>query len=162
MYVDTQIELSDSQAVTATAISTNVYDLFTTTTGGATSGVSPNTRLDVGLGEGDGSWLVVNTAVLATDSGSDATLTITLETADNAALSTNAEVVFSTGALAFAAFATAGTNLVRVRLPSYDYRRYLGVRYTVASGPLTAGAFDAFVTMNVSKNKPYASGFTVQ
>lgn len=159
MIVDTQFELSDAQAVTATAISANVVDLFSMGLGGATSPVTPNARLDIGT---DDLFLVVQTVVAATDVGSDATLTVTLESADNAALSTNPVVHFSTGALAFASFATAGTNLVKIRIPRGLYRRYLGVRYTVANGPLTAGAFDAIVTPNVDQNTIFKSGFTVQ
>lgn len=159
-YVDQQIEFSDSQAVTATAISTNVYDLFSMSTGAGTSDVSPNARLNIGSGEDV--YLVVNTAVTATDTSSDATLTVTLECADDVGLSTNAQVVFSSGAIAFASFATAGTNLVKIKIPSFAKRRYLGVRYTVASGPLTAGAFDAYVTNTVDDNRIYKSGFTVQ
>lgn len=163
MYVDKNLEFSDAQAVTSTAISSNVYDILTKTTGGATIGADTagNTRIDIGLGEQD-MWLVVQTQTTATDSGSDATLTITLETADNAALSSNNEAVFTSATLAFADFATAGTRLVAVKLPSYSYRRYLGVRYTVASGPLTAGKFDAFLTPVLSKSTPYKSAFTVQ
>ena len=57
----------------------------------------------------------------------------------------------------------AGTNLVRVRLPSFAYRRYLGVRYTVAAGPLTGGTFDAYATYEaVDASRIYKSGFTVQ
>lgn len=161
MYVDSQIEFSDAQAVTATAISSNVYDLFSMGLGGGATDVTPNTRLDIGQGT-DNLYLVVNTAVTATDTGNDATLTITLESADDAGLTTNAQVHYSSGAIAFASFATAGTNLVAIRLPSALYRRYLGVRYTVASGPLTAGAFDAFVTPTLQQNRIYKSGFTVQ
>lgn len=161
MYVDSQIEFSDAQAVTATAISANVYDLFSMGLGGGATDVTPNTRLDIGQGT-DNLYLVVNTAVTATDTGNDATLTITLESADDAGLSTNAQVHYSTGAIAFASFATAGTNLVAIRLPSALFRRYLGVRYTVANGPLTAGAFDAFVTPTLQQNRIYKSGFTVQ
>ena len=161
MYVDSQIEFSDVQAVTATAISSNVYDLFSMGLGGGATDVTPNTRLDIGQGT-DHLYLVVNTAVTATDTGNDATLTITLESADDAGLTTNAQVHYSSGAIAFASFATAGTNLVAIRLPSALYRRYLGVRYTVASGPLTAGAFDAFVTPTLQQNRIYKSGFTVQ
>ena len=161
MYVDSQIEFSDAQAVTATAISSNVYDLFSMGLGGGATDVTPNTRLDIGQGTAH-LYLVVNTAVTATDTGNDATLTITLESADDAGLTTNAQVHYSSGAIAFASFATAGTNLVAIRLPSALFRRYLGVRYTVASGPLTAGAFDAFVTPTLQQNRIYKSGFTVQ
>lgn len=159
-YVDQQIEFSDSQAVTATAISTNVYDLFTMSTGASATDLSPNTRINVGSGEDI--YLVVNTAVTATDTSSDATLIVTFETADNEALSTNAQVVATSGTLAFAAFATAGTNLIKIKLPSFAYRRYIGIRYTVASGPLTAGAFDAFISTGVDDQRIYKSGFTVQ
>lgn len=158
-YVDTNLEFSDAQAVTVTAISANVYDLFTEGVGGGTT-ITPNTRLDVGAGEP--MWLLVSTQATVTDSGSDATLVVTLETADNAALSTNAEVVASTATLAFAAFATAGTRFWAIRLPSYAYRRYLGLRYTVASGPFTGGAFDAVLVKDGDFQRYYKSGFTVQ
>jgi len=158
MLIDTQNELSDAQAVTATAISSNVIDLFAVTVGGQASGFSPNARIDIG----DEAYLVVQTVTAATDTGSDATLTITLESADDAALTTNAQVHFSSGALAFATFSPAGSQLVKIRLPKALYRRYLGVRYTVASGPLTAGNFDAFIAENVDNQRPYRSAFTVQ
>lgn len=161
MYVDTNLEFSDAQAVTSTAISANVYDLFSMGVGGGTSDVTPNTRLDAGLGTN--LWVVVNTASAVTDAGSDATLVVTVETADDAALTTNAQVVATSGTLAFAAFSVAGTNLLRVRLPSFPFRRYLGLRYTVGSGPLTGGTFDGMLTYEaVDSSRAYKSGFTVQ
>jgi len=51
--------------------------------------------------------------------------------------------------------------LAAVRLPSGSYERYLGVRYTVASGPLTAGKFDAFLTKDVQKWQAYADAVTI-
>lgn len=161
MYVDTQTEFSDAQAVTSTAISSNVIDLLSTTTGAATlTGLSPNTITDIGQGEDV--YLVVQTAVAATDTGSDATLTVTLESDTAVGLASAPVVHFSTGALAFAAFSPAGTVLAMVKLPNADYKRYLGVRYTVASGPLTAGAFDAFLTKDIQRAKAYKSAYTVQ
>lgn len=156
MLLDSQLLLSDAQAVTATAISANVYDLFSTLAGGASgsgaaiiAGVTPNARID--LGHGEGLYLLVNTVTAAADTGSDATLTLTLESADDAGLTTNAIVHFSTGALAFAAFSPAGTRLCAIKLPSTaGFRRYLGVRYTVASGPLTAGSFTAALVNDMS------------
>lgn len=160
MYVNKMEEFSDAQAVTTSAISTNVIDLFTTDVGGGTE-VTPNTRLDVGAGEGV--WFVVTVPAAITDSGSDATLTINLVTADNAALSTNPQTVYSTGSMAFAAFNAAGTKLVAVRLPNFPYRRYLGVSYVVGDGPFTAGALDAFLTYDaVDAQRYYKSGFRVQ
>ncbi len=160
-YVDSQFEFSDAQAVTATAISTNVYDLFSMGVGGGSTDVSPNTRIDIGAGEDI--YVIVNTVTAATDTGSDATLLVEVVTADDAALTTNAQTVLATSALAFAAFSPAGTNLLKAKLPLFPYRRYLGVRYTVASGPLTAGTFDAYGTIGaVDANRIYKSGFTVQ
>lgn len=163
MYVDKQTEFSDSQAVTSTAISSNVYDLFSTLAGGTSNaaGVSPNAKIDIGSGTGD-LYLVVQTSVACTDVSSDATLTVTLESADDAGLSTNAQVHYSTGTIAFAGFSPAGTQLVAIHLPVGLYRRYVGIRYTVASGPLTAGAFDAFLTPALALSRPYKSAYTVQ
>lgn len=144
MILDAHNEFSDAQAVTATAISTNVIDL---------GPVADNTLRDIGTGEE--MYLVVLTQTAATDTGSDATLTVSLESDDNAGL-TSATTHYSTGALAFAAFSAAGSVLACVRLPAGDYQRYLGVRYTVGAGPLTAGNFDAFLTKDVQKWKAYA------
>lgn len=158
MYVDKNLEFSDAQALTATAISANVYDLFTTDTGGSTE-FSPNTRLDVGLGE-DVWWIV---SVPTTLAGGTATgITVTLETADDAALTTNAQVVATSGLIPVASL-VSGFTLCRVKLPSFDYRRYLGVRYTAATGPFGSGNIDAFLTYEaIDKNRPYKSGFVVQ
>lgn len=162
MYVDSQFELSDAQVVTSTAISANVYDLFTVRRGGTTvaADTSPNLRIDIG--GFDDLWLVCSTQTAITDTGSDATLTVTVESADNEALSTNAQVHYSTGALAFATYAAAGTTIFAVKLPVGLYRRYLGLRYTVAAGPFLTGAIDAFVTTGLQLNRIYKSGFTVQ
>lgn len=159
MILDSQSEFSDAQAVTATAISTNVLDLFSVL-GGAGASISPNARIDVG--DADALYIVVQTNTACTDVGSDATLTVTVESADDAALTTNAIVHLTTGTLAFANFSAQGTQLIKAKLPKALYRRYLGIRYTVASGPLTAGAFDAFATPNVDNQRPYKSAYTVQ
>jgi hypothetical protein len=159
MYVDTQLEFSNAQAVTSTAISTNVVDLLTTKDAAGTA-ISPNTTVDIGAGEDV--YLVIQTQTAATDTSSDATLTITLESDTVVGLSSSPTVHYSTGALAFATFSPVGTRLVTLKLPLGQYKRYLGVRYTVASGPLTAGAFDAFLTTDATGlNRPYASGFSV-
>lgn len=154
MYVDSQAMFSDAQAVTSTAISTNVLDL------NAASGSNVPLLQDIGTGQDV--YLVVTTQTTATDTGSDATLTVTLESDSTADLATSATVHLSTGALAFATYATAGTVVFQGRLPAGNYERYLGVRYTVASGPLTAGKFNAFLTLDVNaSSRYYASGFTV-
>jgi len=150
MYVDKQNEFSDAQAVTATAISTNVIDRISNESG-------LNALADIGSGQDV--YLVVITQTAATDTGSDATLTVTLESDSTADLATSATVHYTTGALAFAAFSPAGTMIVAVKIPKGEYERYVGVRYTVAAGPLTAGKFDAFLTTDVDSYRAYANNY---
>lgn len=153
MYVDSQSQFSNAQAVTSTAISENVLDL--------NAASNSNVPLLQDIGTGQDVYLVVQTAVTATDTGSDATLAVTLESDSTANLATSPTVHLSTGALAFAAYATAGTVIFAGRLPAGAYERYLGLRYTVASGPLTAGAFTAFLTLDIQSYRYYASSFRV-
>lgn len=144
--LDAHNEFSNAQAVTATTISTNVID-------------TGNFLKD--LGAGDQLWLVVLTQTAVTDTGSDATLAVTLESAADAALTSGAVVHASSGTLAFAAFSAAGTTVLAVPMPRGEYKQYLGVRYTVGAGPLTAGAFDAFLTRDPSQWRAYANGNVV-
>lgn len=151
MILDTQNEFSLKQAVTATAISTNVYD----------NNSESVANVGQALGVDGDIYLVVQCDETATAVGA-ATVTVTLESAEDAALATGAVTHFSTGALALASL-TAGARLAAVKLPqAFDYKRYMGLRYTVATGPLTAGKFSAFLAHNVNANKPYKSGFSVQ
>lgn len=154
MILDKFNEFSDAQAVTATAISTNVVDLYP-----LGNSVGTNTTRDIGTGEDI--YLVVMTEQAATDTGSDATLTVSLESDSTENLATSPTVHFSTGALAFAAFSPAGTVIANVKLPAGSYERYLGVRYTVASGPLTAGTFNAFLVKDAQAYRAYAVGYSI-
>jgi hypothetical protein len=55
----------------------------------------------------------------------------------------------------------AGTTLVRVKLPSGDYERYLGIRYA-ASAAFTAFGITAYLVVGgVQRNIAYPAGFTV-
>ena len=55
MYVDTQVELSDAQAVTSTAISSNVIDTLTTSVGAnaaaASASITTKPKVSVRLGK---------------------------------------------------------------------------------------------------------------
>lgn len=153
MYVDKNEEFSDSQAVTATALSTNVLDL--------TQGVtSPATLTTIDIGEGEGMELVIQVDTAATATGA-ATVTFTLESDSDTALSTSPTVHWTSAAIGKATL-VAGYEVARVKLPpGQQYERYLAVRYTVATGPLTAGAFSAFLTKQGQGNTAYPSGFAV-
>lgn len=149
MYVDKQEEFSDSQAVTATALSTNVIDL--------TQGYAGLTTTDIG-GE-ECVWLVVQVDEAATASGA-ATVTFSLESDSVATIDSSPTVHFTSPAIGKAAL-TAGAQVVSICLPRGAYERYLGVRYTVATGPLTAGKFSAFLTLDVPANRNYGTAYVV-
>ncbi|SFY21773.1 Bbp16 family capsid cement protein [Azotobacter vinelandii] len=149
MYIDKQAEFADGQAVTATAISTNVVDLYP-----LGNAVNANTVRDIGVGEDV--YLIVQVDTAATAAGA-ATVTVTLES-DSASGMANAPVVhYSSKAFALAEL-TAGATLLAVKLPAGDYKRYVGVRFTVATGPLTAGAFSAFLAKDINAFKAYVNG----
>lgn len=140
------------QAVnTGTQISTNVLDLRQAAT--------PATA-DEGIAGFEELWLVVQVLVAFT-TGAAGTLTTTLES-DVAATLASAPVVHATlGASALvSATLIAGFTIFRGALPSADYKRFLGLRYTVAS-TFTAGTTLAFLTPDIQRNITYPVGFTV-
>lgn len=147
MYVDKFAEFSDSQAVTATAISTNVMDL------------NPAFKLNttgVDIGTGQDVYLIVQVDVAAAAAGA-ATVVVTLESSAAAGL-TSSNVHLTSKTLALTDM-TAGKTLMAVKLPTDTYLRFLGVRYTVATGPLTAGSFSAFLTTDVQAYRAYARNY---
>jgi len=148
MILDLQTKFSDLQAVTSTAISTNVIDLI--------QGTSPTT-MDEGIG--DGVWLNIIVGKAATAAGA-ATVTFSLESDSTADLATSATVHWTSAAIGKATL-VAGYQVARIKLPSDNYERYLGVRYTVATGPLTAGTFLAFLTISAQRNVIYPAGYTI-
>jgi hypothetical protein len=133
MILDSRNEFSDAAAVTATAIS-NVIDT------GAAAG---------GLGALDDLYLVIGVDTAVTAAGA-ATVTFSLESDSTADLATSATVHWQSAAIGKATL-VAGFNVVVLELPKgFTHERYLGVRYTVATGPLTAGKFNAFLTPDPS------------
>jgi hypothetical protein len=147
MILDGQLEFSDSQAVTATAVSTNSVDL---------GPISPN--LNVAIGTGENLFIRVANTVAMTDSGSDSTVTVTLETDDNAAFS-SPTVVQTIGV--FPAVSPAGTIRIARLVAGVDYERYIQLRYTVAGGNLTTGSFDAHMLKDIDAYKNYADNITI-
>ena len=136
MILDAAMQFSDSQAVTATAVGTNVVDL----------GVAQRQR-------GHILHVVFNVTEAATASGA-ATVDFEVVTDDNDSLS-SPTVVASSGAIGKATL-VAGHQL-SVQLPvGVPLERYLGVQYTVATGPLTAGQFDANVTNDLQNDYYFA------
>lgn len=160
MILDTQLKFSGSiandsaatrsgQALTATAVSANIIDLR--------QAASPALADEAILG-GD-LWLVVTAKTAAAGGDAAKTLTITLESDSTTNLATSPTVHYSSGAILGSAI-IAGAVLVRIKLPSGDYERYLGLRYTVSAG-FTSFEVVATLTPDVNRNIIYPSGFTI-
>ncbi len=149
MLLDALLQLSNAQAVTATAVSTNTIDL------GQNRDLGPGGQLHA----------VISTDVTAAAAGA-ATVRFQIIGSANADLTT-LTVLAQTDDIPIANL-TAGRKPIvidlspAVLLAQPIGQRYLGVRYSVSTGPLTAGAFTAYLSNSeVTANANYPSGFTV-
>lgn len=148
MHTDALLKLSDSQAVTSSAVSENTIDL--------------GTARDLGPGGELYATFQVNEA--ATASGS---ATVTFQIISSAAANLGSPTVLVQSDAIGKAELTLGKvfsiPMGNAILAAQKLgQRYLGVQYTVATGPLTAGKFTAYITLDaVTDVKSYASGFTV-
>lgn len=133
MIFDKTTLLSDQQAITATAASTNVIDLGPIKTG-----------IVRDVGKGADCPLLVQVTEAFTAAGA-ATLTITLECDDNEAFS-SAKTLWTSGAIPKATL-VAGYVVLPEYLPRGTNERYIRMNYTVATGPMTAGKIVAGITM---------------
>ena len=139
-YIDQNLVLSDAQAVTTTAVSTKSIDTIT-----ALRNIGSGNQIEV--------LVAVGTAFTAAGA---ATMTIALQ--DSADNTTFADVLVSP-AIAVASLA-AGFEALRVRVPA-TIRRYIALNYTIATGPMTAGALTAVLELDRQDNVARPSGFTV-
>jgi hypothetical protein len=140
MLMDIQNRFSNAQAITGSAGSTDIVDL-------GTDGRN--------IGVGEELYLVAIVTTAFTDSGSDSTVTVNLETDDNPSMSSPTTIL---NAGTFAALSAVGSRLI-VRLPVAAYERYLGVRYTVANGNLTTGGITTFLTKNIDAYTNYQNNY---
>jgi len=142
MITDKLLRVSEDQAVTATAVSTNTIDL------------------SVARDIGEGTALYMNFAI--TEAFANGTsIKFEIITSASASLS-SATVVGSTGAIVTAAL-TLGKNIVVRINPDIAGKgqRYLGAKYVV-TGTMNAGKVTADVVETIGDGqKYYASGFTV-
>lgn len=142
------------QAVTATAVSTNSVD----TNPCALGSNQPND-----LGRGEPLEIAISTLIAATAAGA-ATVNFEYIQADDGALTTNVEILVQTGPIPIAKLTLGALVPLHLdRAAPYTPRRYVGVRYTVGTGPLTAGSFSAAIVKNVADiaNIYGKSGFSV-
>ncbi|HHV49081.1 MAG TPA: hypothetical protein GXX56_09010 [Rhodocyclaceae bacterium] len=130
MFIDKLLQVSNEQAVTASAASTDVIDF---------GQANPNVGLD------DRSNMVITVDETVTASGA---ATVTFSVQDSADNSSFADVAV-TAAIGKANLA-AGQQVV-IPMPT-KLRRYCRVYYTVATGPLTAGTFSAQIVTGIQQN----------
>lgn len=154
MILDKENEFSAVNLVTATAISTNVIDLQ------AGAAFAPVLQ-DIGTGEDVYLWITVSGVVTAVGA---ATVTFSLESDSTTDLATSPTVHWTSAVIGKATL-VLGYNVVAIRLPNEKrYERFLGVRYTVATGPLTAvSSFSAWLTRGpqAGRSTNYAPGYVV-
>lgn len=143
MILSAEQLFSDDQAVTATAISTNVIDL-----GVAGTPYDAAAALNRDVGKGAGIPILVQ---VTADFATLTSLTITIESDSTADLATSPVVAYSSGAVA-AASLVEGYQIPIVVLPNQITGRYLGIRYTVGGSNATAGTITAGITMGVQTN----------
>lgn len=131
--LDAQNEFSDAQAVTVTAVSTNVIDLNQTApqyTGGEDLFINVN----VGTAFAGGTSIRV------------------LVWTDNTATVTSGADIIS-GDVVLTAAATAGSSLLRVNLKGLPLQQYLGLQYVVV-GTMSAGTVDAYLGITPDVGAP--------
>lgn len=142
MRIDLFNQFSDAQAVTATAISTNVIDANHVSNALKDQGVS---------GEPLYLRIQIDEAFATATS-----VTFTLESDDNASLS-SATTHWSSGVVLIAAL-TVGAVVATIQIPeAATYQRYVGLRYTIGGSNATAGKVTAFLTGNCPAWKAYAT-----
>ena len=142
MITDKLLRVSEDQAITGTAVSTNTIDL----------GVARDV--------GEGTPLYINFAVTTALTGGTS---VTFEAISSAAADLGSPTVIGSSAAVVTASLTAGKNVVVRINPDIAGKgqRYLGARYTVA-GTYSAGKVTADVVETIGDGqKYYASGFTV-
>ena len=142
MITDSLLRVSEDQAVTSTAVSTNTVDL----------GVARDI--------GEGTALYMNFAL--TEAFANGT-SVLFEVITSASANLGSPTVIGSSAAIVTASLTLGKNIVVTLNPEIAGKgqRYLGARYTVA-GTMNAGKVTADIVETIGDGqKYYASGFTV-
>jgi Bbp16-like protein len=145
MLLDTQAQLDNAHAYTATAVSTNVYD---------TGPIADNAARDISA-EGELRLTILITTTVTTN----VSTVFTLESATDTGLTTGA-VVHWTGPTVLVATLVGGYfYALGVPLPPGAYKRYVGIRMTPSTS-WGAGAASAWLHHGLFTTTVYASRVT--
>lgn len=131
------------QAVTATAPSTSVIPL--------------TVARDIGRGEPVKLECLVTEAF--TDSSSDSTITVTIETDDDETFG-SPTVAQTVGT--FAALSAVGTKLEAFLQPGKINEKFMRLKYTVANGSLTTGKISSQIVDSFNKGNDFPIGSTIK
>lgn len=129
-FMDNDDVFSDFQAITASAKSTHKKDL------------KAARKIAVG---GPKLYLVAQVVEAFTDASSDSTVTVSIESDDNEAMSTP---VSRQSIGVFAALSAVGTRLIIPITDKVAPERWIQVDYAVANGNLSTGKISAWLTTN--------------
>jgi hypothetical protein len=140
MILDADLQFSNAQSVTATAVSTNVLDF--------------SAIRNVGVGQPI--YVVLNLAAAMVGAG--AIITVTAETDDNESFS-SATVSATLGV--FAAVSPAGTKITAAVNPDTANERFYRLRYTVSGGTLSSSQVDAYLSLAYESTQSYADAVTI-
>lgn len=148
--LDSLLRVSAAQAVTATAVSTNTIDL--------------SLARDIGAGEDLSFFISVDVAATAVGAA-----TVDFQVITSAAAALTSPTIIGSSSPIGKAELTLNRKPIEIKIPRATLlaqplgQRYLGLQFTVATGPLTAGTFTVDVGVDFSDGgtKAYASGFSV-
>ncbi len=128
MILDKEMELSNAQAVTVSAKSTNNIDLGPGIFAGHSNGADP--------GDPMGLLITVDETVAAAGAA-----TVTFQVRSSDASDMSGAVIHSQSAPIGKAALTAGAVVPFLPYIPMDAKRYVDVYYSIGTGPLTAGKF---------------------
>lgn len=144
MILDRTGLLSENQAITASAASTNIKDRGTP---GTVYGTNAPLMGDLGRGTPTPFYVGVTEAF-----NNLASLTISVQTADDAAFTTNLTTAYTSPAYGPADLVPGARHLVPDEIPVGTNRRYIRMYYTVVGAAPTMGRITAGVVMSRQTN----------
>lgn len=174
MILDINSVLSNSQAVTVTAVSTGVYDVAglgvnvaATNITGLANGAAAAMGEDIGGGGPSSAsppqlGVFVNTAFTAAGA---ATMQIQLQAAvdSGGGVPGTWDTIDESDTLAVALLTPANNPIVSFtvpkRYPGQGFPRFYRINFVIATGPMTAGALSAYLMTGIDDNPLYPANF---